>query len=180
LRQSGQTIVSGSSACAGAPGKGRSFPGAHEHLKSAGYGARPKGCDLSMRKLLSPGDVVAIADKLAKDLGISLPAKEKLIKDFSQENPLPVVISASGYTLWLDRYYIAYSRAEKGTIRYVYVSRTHILEEYRNFQDMKVRGVDESLPPEIGSAFKAAETEMHRTGKEFYVFPKLKRELKLA
>lgn len=125
-----------------------------------------------MKSVLSASEVITIAEKLSSELGFRMPDREKLLKTISQEYPIPVIIHDSGYRVWLDRYYIAYIPPDKSCVRYVYISKAHIMEEYKNYQEMKLRGFGDCFPPEIGRAFRVAESEMTKTGTDFCVFPK--------
>jgi len=52
---------------------------------------------------------VAIARRVADNLGVILPHEAVLMNILNIQNPYPLAVESNLYTLWIDRYYIAYS-----------------------------------------------------------------------
>jgi len=73
------------------------------------------------------------------------------------------MLKNDGLQLWLDRYYIAFSRYQETAIHYV--SRYHINEERSLYKRRK-------MPKEIKKAFNYAEKQMDKHKLDYYVSKK--------
>ncbi len=125
-----------------------------------------------MKKHLCATAVIAIAKKLASELGVTIPSDEKIMKEFSLDHPVPMIVNDSGYYIWLDLHYIAYIAPGEDEVRYVFISYSHIVEECNNYKYVRKRGKHAPIPPEIKAAFRTALQKMRETGKKYYIFSK--------
>lgn len=118
-----------------------------------------------MYKNLKISDVMELCHEAGENLNITVPDDETLFKQFSLQIPLPFMLKNDELQLWLDRYYIAYSRYDETAIRYVYVSKYHINEERNSYKRRKI-------PKEIIQPFYYAEKQMGKYNLDYYVSKK--------
>ena len=118
---------------------------------------------------LKNSDVIAYAERAAKILGLELPARERVLRNL--EAKITVQVCTETMQLWIDPYYIAYSRRGKNEkIHYVYLTEYHIAEEYESYaRARRSQKNDEKLPAEIEQDFEAARKAMRRTGRQYIV-----------
>ena len=71
--------------------------------------------------------------------------------------PPPIVRKNGNGTIWVDRYYVAYRLYGEIDVRYVYMTRYHILEEVYSYRAAsKLRNKQVKLPAEIQKQFAYA------------------------
>lgn len=127
-----------------------------------------------MNKSLSVKYVVALAEKIAFDLGISINDEEKLPAKLVGKYVPPQIYKNGIVSLWVDRSYIAYSYEDSGKIEYVYVSQEHISEERDSYALASMqRGYCIDLPLQIDTQFSIAQREMRITDKKYHIFKRV-------
>lgn len=118
-----------------------------------------------MYKNIKISDVMELCREAGENLNITVPDDETLFKQFSLKIPLPFMLKNDEMQLWLDRYYIAFSRYREATIHYAYVSKYHINEERNSYKRRK-------MPKEIKRALDYAEKQMDKYDMDYYVSKK--------
>jgi hypothetical protein len=119
---------------------------------------------------LKENDVIAYAERAANILGMKLPPKEWMLRWMEAKIPIPILLENETAQLWIDPYYIAYSRGDKKEIHYPYLTEYHIAEERESYQYGLRRGrITEGLPAEIERIFEAAQSAMKRAGREYII-----------
>lgn len=127
-----------------------------------------------MNKYLPVKDVVALAEKIAFDLGISINDKENLATKLVGKYVPPQIYKNGIVSLWVDRFYIAYSYEDSDKIEYVYVSQEHISEERDSYMLASMqRGYSIDLPLQIDTQFSIAQCEMRITDKKYHIFERV-------
>jgi|GEM_PF-1747238 len=111
-----------------------------------------------MKSELSRHDIIQYAEKVAYKLGVTLPSVKLIHAQLKDILPLPVIIKNSKYQLWIDMYYIAYSRYDEEEIHYVYITQNHINEEYKSYAIARaLRKNKVCLPQNIKKSFRIAQ-----------------------
>lgn len=122
--------------------------------------------------MLSPDDIFSLARETAQRHLLRVPPEE--LRDFFQnaaegslpetEYPaLPIFFDNARGRLWLDRDYVAY-QIGCGAVRYVYCNRRHIYAERIAFFYAQM-----PMPEDIRIAFCAAQAQMRKTKKDYYL-----------
>ncbi len=87
--------------------------------------------------------------------------------------PQPIVLENCNGTLWVDRFYIAFQREKSPDVKYVYLTKHHLLEEVSGYKKAsKARGITVVLPRSIARQFKVALFKMRAAGTEIWIDPK--------
>lgn len=76
------------------------------------------------------------------------------------------MVKSNYYTLWIDRYYIAYSHDDEHEIHYVYLSQHHIKEEWESYLDAKGSSL---LPGHIEQQFRYAQENMDHHEQKYWI-----------
>ena len=88
---------------------------------------------------------------------------------YAQATPIPITLENENGQLWVDKYYLAY-RLLDGVTHYVYLSRTHIREEYRNYQAAAAsRDQRFAMPMEYQRIFHKAGFSMFLAGYQIWI-----------
>ena len=74
-----------------------------------------------------------LAEYVAAEYGLPRVDRALVRRMYAQATPIPISLENENGQLWVDKYYLAY-RLPDGVTHYVYLSRTHIREEYRSYQ----------------------------------------------
>lgn len=74
-------------------------------------------------------DLLSLAVKTAKHLGITEIDTVMIARNMKRRFCVTSIFSNSNYTLWVDKYYIAYCNNETQHLTYVMLDRKHIKEE---------------------------------------------------
>ena len=82
---------------------------------------------------LKNNDVIAFAERAAKKLGMELPSKAWMLRYMEAKLPIPILVENETTQLWIDPYYIAYSRDSEREIHYPYLTEYHIEEEHASY-----------------------------------------------
>ena len=73
-----------------------------------------------------------------------------------------MVLKNGNGTLWVDRYYAAYRLSGQTDVRYVYITKYHILEEVYSYKAAsKLRNIQVKLPGDIQKQFAYALKHMN-------------------
>ena len=100
-----------------------------------------------------------------------IPAK-KLMQQYSTKSPMPIILENEKGRIWVDKYYIAIQMTD-GIVRYVYLTRHHIQEEYQSYLLARhTRRNRVYLPDAIKKEFQSATRKMYRENKNHHVFEK--------
>ena len=107
--------------------------------------------------------------RLARRYGLRSPLQGAIAAQYAEEEPMPIQTNSPAGTLWADPYYLAYQLKGEG-VRYLYISKTHILEEVRACREASAhRGKDIRLPEDVRRAFAVAAAYMKSTGEGVWV-----------
>ena len=88
---------------------------------------------------------------------------------YAQATPIPITLENENGQLWVDKYYLAY-RLLDGVTHYVYLSRTHIREEYRNYQAAAAsRDQHFAMPVEYQRIFHKTGFSMFLAGHQIWI-----------
>lgn len=74
-----------------------------------------------------------LAEYVAAEYGLPRVDRKHVRRMYAQVTPIPISLENEKRSAVGDKYYLAY-RLLDGVTHYVYLSRTHIREEYRNYQ----------------------------------------------
>lgn len=119
-----------------------------------------------MNKKLPVEKIIALTHVVADRLGITLPADAIMAGKLNMQNPYALVVKSNRYTLWIDRYYIAYSHDDEHEIHYVYLTEHHIKEESDSYLDADGSS---SLPGHIEQQFRFAQQAMAQYDKKYWI-----------
>ena len=119
-----------------------------------------------MNKKLPIEKIISLTHVVAGHLGITLPDDAAMAAKMNMQNPYPLVVKSNYYTLWIDRYYIAYSHDDEHEIHYVYLTQHHIKEESESYLDAK--GIS-MLPGHIEQQFRCARENMEKSERKYWV-----------
>ncbi len=123
-----------------------------------------------MNKILDDFTLIEYAQKTAQKIRMTVPATKLLLKYINQMVPKTTLIENEEMLLWIDKYYIAYSRYGEKKTHYVYLTREHIREESKSY--MKARKDRKSqvrMPNTIKSNFIKALYDMRKTKLKYYL-----------
>ena len=109
-------------------------------------------------------EVAKVAKQVAKNLGMKIPPEFYIVKKFEYIYPVPMIYSNDMYQLWVDRYYIAYSRYDEVDVHYIYLKKNHIWEERKNCKESQK---EVKLPDNINRVFKDSLLKMKRTNAKY-------------
>ena len=88
---------------------------------------------------------------------------------YAQATPIPISLENEKGQLWVDKYYLAY-RLPDGVTHYVYLSRTHIREEYRNYKATAAsRDQHFAMPVEYQRIFHKTGFSMFLAGHQIWI-----------
>ena len=111
-----------------------------------------------------------ISKEVADKTYIILPLDEYIIKCINMINPKPIILSNDIYQMWIDKYYIAYSELLSDKVKYVYLSKQHIKEEYEAYKEAaKERKKQIEIPFGIKEIFDEALLKMKKSGENYIV-----------
>lgn len=89
-----------------------------------------------LSNILPLHEVYHMALSISERLGIPI-EKANLTHKFKNPKLLPAVYSGKEYTIWIDHYYIAIEWNEDGKIHFVYLTRRHVYEEWRDLMQAR-------------------------------------------
>ena len=116
--------------------------------------------------------VYKLAKAVADKYGLRKPDYAVLRKEMFGKFPQPVILDNDNGRLWVDRYYVAYQLDGCAEVKYVYVTRHHILEEKSDYRASAKRGnTKHTMPKEIAHQFGIISKKMLASGTEIWVDP---------
>ena len=119
---------------------------------------------------LTARSIMKLSRKIARRYGLRMPDPDELHKQYKSRYPLPCVTKTDAGEMWTDRYYLAYQLIGMDAPKYVYLTKTHILEEKVSYRSAsKLRGTNVSVPISILSQFKTAYASMRYNGIELWL-----------
>lgn len=124
-----------------------------------------------MIKYLPLEEIAEMAECLALRLRLNIPDKELLCAKMKKRNALPQYFADDKTCLWIDKLYIAFYKEDDPEIQYVYLTDSHIDEEYRSYYDARrKRKKEHFLPDSISDIFKNALHQMKESKKNYVIF----------
>ena len=117
--------------------------------------------------------ILNLAREVAGNLGIAVKNPQRILLNMRPKSiPITTILCNKNHTLWIDKYYIAYSKTGNLDVRYVYITRNHIKEELPEIKKMlKKSGFTDFITlTGIQEQMRQALKVMTETGKEDYVF----------
>ena len=109
------------------------------------------------RTSLNVREILVIARDIAVMHHLSCPSHLEMLQTMRGKYSPPIVRKNSNGTIWVDRYYVAYRLYESSEVKYVYMTRYHILEEVYSYKAAsKLRNIQVKLPADIQKQFAYA------------------------
>jgi len=121
---------------------------------------------------MNDSEILSVAEKLAASLDVIVEDKQAILKNMRKTNcPTITILSNGNYTLWIDKYYIAYSKDGKPDVRYVFVSQHHVSEELTEICNMlkDCEPSDYITLSGIREQMREALKSMAASGEDFYL-----------
>lgn len=116
--------------------------------------------------------VYNLAKEVAEKYGLRRPDYAVLRKEMFGKYPQPVILDSHNGRLWVDRFYVAYQLDGCAEVKYVYVTRHHILEERSAFRvSAKRQNAEYTMPKEIARQFCVIDKKMRASGTEIWIDP---------
>jgi hypothetical protein len=124
-----------------------------------------------MAKYLNVQEVAELAVQVAKRIRLRVPSAAELHVALKRRRA-PAQLITDGYAqLWLDRLYVAHSTIDDPVVHYVYLTDTHVAEEYCSFRTAReARANKVFLPKWIEVQFEKALRKMAAEDKSYVVF----------
>jgi hypothetical protein len=119
---------------------------------------------------MNSNEIMSLATIIAEKLHIKIKNKEKIEKELSKSDGEITILMSEHFTLWIDRYYIAYSSDLEPQVYYAYLTMEHIKEELRHiFKQLKTvtNSYEEKTLISIKRQFLAAQALMKDAGIDF-------------
>lgn len=124
-----------------------------------------------MRRMPRYKAIYALAARVARSVGVSLPSFITIVTQFRQQYQIPQLYSCHEAAVWVDAQYVAYTKSLEDGIHYVYIRQQHIDEERRSYAEASAAYAKRiELPKDIQDQFAAAEQQMFEHQKSFAVF----------
>ncbi len=109
------------------------------------------------RASLNVREILVIARDIAVKHHLSCPGHLEMLRTMRGKYSPPIVRKNGNGTIWVDRFYVAYRLYESSEVRYVYMTRYHILEEVYSYKAAsKLRNKQVKLPADIQKQFAYA------------------------
>lgn len=116
--------------------------------------------------------VIALANVVADELGIEID-DEKILKAIGAQNAIPVIIDKNEYQLWIDAHYVAYSKKDEKSVKYIYMDLHHVKEQKQDILSMLKRNkqakANVGVLKNILNQMLNAEKNMDSTRKKFFI-----------
>lgn len=120
-------------------------------------------------EMLGCSHIQRLAEYVAAEYGLPRVDRKHVRRMYAQATPIPITLENEKGQLWVDKYYLAY-RLLDGVTHYVYLSRTHIREEYRNYQAAAAsRDQRFAMPVEYQRIFHKAGFSMFLAGHQIWI-----------
>lgn len=130
---------------------------------------------------LAPGQLYTLALRLAQRYAPGSVTRAMISGLYGKPIPLPVIIRRGDTRIWLDRHYAAVE-TKTLPVTYVYMTKTHILEERRSYREAAKERDDATvrLPDSIARQFKFASKAMRARGTRIWVHDSYKAYTEVA
>ena len=130
---------------------------------------------------LTPRQLYALGMRLAQRYAPGSVTRAMISSLYEKTIPMPVIIRRGDTKVWIDRHYAAVE-TKNLPVTYVYMTRTHILEERRSYRDAAKERDDATirLPESIARQFRFALKAMHMSGAKMWVRENYKAYLEVA
>ena len=113
-----------------------------------------------MRNCLDLPSLQRLSRAVCRKNNVTPPSGKELREMYYSPIPQPIQRQSPEAKVWIDKYYIAFSRGSE-PIRYPYLTRCHIEEEQRSLADLQAeRNLTLCLPKEIDRLFREAAARM--------------------
>ena len=120
-------------------------------------------------EMLDCSHIQRLAEYVAAEYGLPRVDRKHVRRMYAQATPIPITLENENGQLWVDKYYLAY-RLLDGVTHYVYLSRMHIREEYRNYQAAAAsRDQRFAMPMEYQRIFHKAGFSMVLAGHQIWI-----------
>ena len=117
--------------------------------------------------------VIDLARSFSAKFDIHFDERKVLQNMHTRVAPITTIVSRGDVTIWIDRHYISFSRNDDFNAHYVYMSRTHIKEEFPNIikrlKNVKSMN-DYVLLTGIKLQMRQALAGMNASGNDDYIF----------
>ena len=109
------------------------------------------------RAALNVREILVIARYIAVKHHLSCHSHMEMLRTMRGKYSPPIVRKNGNGTIWVDRYYAAYRLSGSSEVKYVYMTRYHILEEVYSYKAAsKLRNTQVKLPADIQKQFAYA------------------------
>ena len=109
------------------------------------------------RSSLNVREILVIARDIAVKHHLSCPCHLEMLRTMRGKYSPPIARKNRNGTIWVDRYYAAYRLSGSSEVKYVYMTRYHILEEVYSYRAAsKLRNATVKLPADIQKQFAYA------------------------
>ena len=120
-------------------------------------------------EMLGCSHIQRLAEYVAAEYGLPRVDRKHVRRMYAQATPIPITLENEKGQLWVDKYYLAY-RLPDGVTHYVYLSRTHIREEYRNYKATAAsRDQHFAMPVEYQRIFHKTGFSMFLAGHQIWI-----------
>ena len=120
-------------------------------------------------EMLGCSQIQRLAEYVAAEYGLPRVDRALVRRMYAQATPIPISLENEKGQLWVDKYYLAY-RLPDGVTHYVYLSRTHIREEYRNYKATAAsRDQHFAMPVEYQRIFHKTGFSMFLAGHQIWI-----------
>ena len=120
-------------------------------------------------EMLGCSHIQRLAEYVAAEYGLPRVDRALVRRMYAQDTPIPISLENEKGQLWVDKYYLAY-RLLDGVTHYVYLSWTHIREEYRNYQAAAAsRDQHFAMPVEYQRIFHKTGFSMFLAGHQIWI-----------
>jgi len=118
--------------------------------------------------MISDDELLDLAHIVAKKLNIELPSDSEIRFKINLHYPQQIIRHNDLYTLWIDKYYIAYEHDNK--LYYPYITSHHIYEENRICLEIRrQRKLPTRLPDSVLVIFHHARQHMSRLNIDYII-----------
>lgn len=118
-------------------------------------------------------EIINCAEALAKMLGLRIHDKKRLKKNINRKIPITTFFYNEKFTLWVDRYFIAYSRSGYLDVWYIYITKENISEELQEIKALMKYKTDFLWYIQLSNLreqMREALRQMRVTGMGSYIF----------
>lgn len=88
-------------------------------------------------EMLGCSHIQRLAEAVVAEFGLARVDRAQVRRMYAQATPVPLLLKNENGQLWVDKHCLAY-RLPDVAMHYVYLSRTHIREECRNYQAVAI------------------------------------------